>query len=91
MLLLEGFCPPSRVVLPQEDRLVVDESHTRSCHDLTTEFFALQQIEEIQTHGVLQELGKLWLLPIQKILEIVHETWILEVVTLRKNCGRHTD
>jgi len=84
VLLFEGFGSSSCVVLPQKNRLVVDELAARSGDNLSPEFFALQQIEEIQAHRILEEFSEFRFLPVEQILQIIHEAWIFEEVALRE-------
>ena len=85
MLSLEGFCASSSVVLPQEDGLVINELATLCIHNLTTEVFVLKEVEEVQTHWIFQILGKFWIFPIEQVLEIIYERWILEKATLSQD------
>lgn len=70
------------VVLPQEDGLVIDEFTALCVDDLPAEVLVLQEIEEVQTCGVLDEARVLGLLPVEQVLEIVDECLILEVASL---------
>lgn len=72
----------SRVVLPQQDRLVVDELATVRVDNLPSKVFVLEQIEEVQAHRILQVACVLGFLPVQQILQIVDESRILEESTL---------
>lgn len=74
-------------MLPQQNGLIVDELAALRTDNFASELFALQEIEEVETHRVLDELGKFWLLPVEEIFEVVHEIWVLKVVTLGENCG----
>lgn len=120
-LLLESFRSPSCVVLPQENRLVIDKLDARRRDDLSPEFLALQKVKKVQaavegrrkekkkinvsgcwnagqrvgrkswgnySHWILEEFGEFGLLPVHQILQVVHEAWIFEVVTLRENCKK---
>lgn len=59
---------PSRVVLPQQNGLVVDEFAALRVHNLPPEVLVLEQIEKVQTHRILEVLGVLGVLPVQQIL-----------------------
>jgi hypothetical protein len=77
-------------VLPQENGLIVDELYARSCDDFSSEVFALEEVEEVQAHRVFQKLGKLGLLPVQQVFEVIHEARVFEVVTLGENYWERT-
>lgn len=88
MLLVECLCSSTRVVLPEQDRLVVDELAAWRRDNLPSEIFALEQVKEVQAHRILQEFCKLGFFPIEQILKVVNEAWVFEVITLGENCGK---
>lgn len=55
MLLFKCLSAPTGVMLPQENCLVVNELDTRCGNDFPSEFFTLQEIEEVQAHRVLNK------------------------------------
>uniref|UniRef100_A0A182V453 Uncharacterized protein n=1 Tax=Anopheles merus TaxID=30066 RepID=A0A182V453_ANOME len=73
---------PPGVVLPQQDRLVVDKLAALCADDLAPKMLVLQQIEKVQTHGKLEVFRVLRLLPVQQILQVVYEGSIFEVSSL---------
>lgn len=83
----QSLCSSPRVMLPQKNRLVVNEFTALCTDNFTSELFTLQEIEEVETHWVLDEFSEIWLLPIEEVLEIVYEVWVFKVVTLSENCG----
>jgi hypothetical protein len=74
--------PPPRVMLPQQNLLVVDEFRALRVDQLPSKVLILQQVQKVQTHGVLQVFGVFRFLPVQQVLEIVDERAILEVAPL---------
>lgn len=82
MLLIERLCSSASVMLPKQDGLVVDELAARRCDNLSSELLALKQVEEVQAHRIFQEFCEFGLLPVEQILKIVNEAWVLEVITL---------
>lgn len=84
---LQEPAAPSRVVLPQQDLLVVDEFGALGVDQFAAEMFVLEKIEKIQAHGVFQELGVVGFLPVLQVLEVVYERVIFEVVPLGQNCN----
>lgn len=60
--------PPPSVVLPQEHGLVVNEFTALGVDDFPPEMLVLQEIQEVQTRGIFDEAGILWLLPVQQVL-----------------------
>lgn len=69
-------------MVPVENDLVVDELAALRRGQLPAKVFRLQQVEKVQTHRVLDELGVLWPLPILQIVEVVDEGLVLEVAAL---------
>lgn len=53
VLLVESLRATPRVVLPEKDRLIVDELAARRGDDLPSELFALQEVKEVKTHRIL--------------------------------------
>lgn len=88
ILLVERFCSSTRVMLPKQNRLIVDKFDARCSDNLSSELFALEKIEEIQAHRIFEKLCKLWLLPVEQVLQVVDEARILEIIALRKNFKR---
>jgi hypothetical protein len=74
--------PPPRVMLPQQNLLVVDEFRALRVDQLPSKVLILQQVQKVQTHGVLQVFGVFRFLPVEQVLEIVDERAILEVAPL---------
>ena len=53
--MIKKFAVPfSAVVLPMEKQLIVEEAHTLPAHDLLPQRLMLQELQHVQTHGVLQ-------------------------------------
>lgn len=82
---LQQSAASSRVMLPQQDLLVVYELGTLCIDEFSSKMFVLQQVQEVQTHRVLQVLRIVWFLPIQKILQIIDEGTVFEVAPLGQN------
>lgn len=78
----QEFDAPPGVVLPQENGLIVDEFATLRVDDFAAKVLVLQEIEEVQTGGVLDEARILRLLPVQQVLEVVDERLVLEISAL---------
>ena len=70
------------VVVPVEDDLVVDELAALRRGQLPAKVLRLQQVEKVQTHRVLDELGVLRSLPVLQVVEVVDERLVLEVAAL---------
>lgn len=79
--------PPPRVVLPEQQLLVVDELGALTVDQLAPEVLVLEQVEEVQAHRVLKVLGVLGLLPVEQVLEVVDECGVLEVASLSQDCN----
>ena len=79
---LEELGSPAGVVLPVQDHLVVQEPHTLPGHDLLPEGLVLEQLQEVETDGVLDvgHVGRL--LPVHQVGEIVDEGGLLHVSSL---------
>lgn len=73
VLLVECFRPSTRVMLPKQNRLIVDKFNAGRCDNFSPKLFALEKIEEIQAHRILEELCKLGLLPVEQVFQIVDE------------------
>ena len=69
-------------MLPVQDDLVVQEPHALPGHDLLPEGLVLEQLQEVETDGVLDvgHVGRL--LPVHQVGEIVDEAGILHVSSL---------
>lgn len=80
------FRAPPRVVLPQQDGLIVDELAALCADDLAPKVLVLQQIEEVQAHRVLQIASVFRLLPVQQVLQVVDERRVFEVAALCDDC-----
>lgn len=76
---------PPGVMLPEEHGLVVDELAALRVDDLPPKVLVLEQIEKVQTHGVLDEAGILGLLPVEQVFQVVDEGLVLEVASLCDN------
>lgn len=84
---LQQTCSASCVMLPEQNLLIVYEFCALRIHHFTPEMFVLQQIQEIQTHRVLEVLCIFGLFPVEQILQVVDECQVFEVTSLSQNCA----
>lgn len=81
-LLIQQLGPLPRVMLPQQHLLVINELCTLRVHNLPPEVFVLEQVKEVQAHGILEILGVLRLFPVEQVVQVVDERFILQIATL---------
>ena len=60
-------------MLPVKELLILDELGTLRISQLLPKFRMLKEVKEVETHGILEELGIVGLLPVLQILEVVDE------------------
>lgn len=65
-----------------EQLLIFDEFGAVTVGDLPAEMFVLQQLKEVQTHRILDELGVFRAAPVLKVGEVVAEALVFEEVPL---------
>ena len=72
------------VVLPVEERLVVEELCACAVDDLPAEGLVLQELEEVEAERVLDEADVGGPLPVLQVGEVVDELGVPEVAALRQ-------
>lgn len=78
----EELGPLASVVVPVEDNLIVDELAALRRGELPPKGLMLEEVEKVQRHRVLDELGVLRALPVLQVLQVVDEGLVLEVAAL---------
>lgn len=71
-------------MLPVEQQLVFDEFGAGCVDDLRPESLVLQQLQQIQTLGILDERGILLVRPVEKVFQVVDKVGMFEVASLRQ-------
>lgn len=74
--------PLPSVVLPMEQLLVLDKFRTLTIGDFSPEMLILQQLQEVQAHGILDEFRIFRLAPVLKVIQVIAEGPFLEEATL---------